>query len=610
MVAPRLQKLKRKKKVKNSSQGSATYRQQTNGSGGPHDPTSHIEALQKYLRRVGAVQRNFKSYDVRTEGESGYSITQASIKIDPKGEIKVANVRLDKDELAAIEPTDAEREAIRKGFVGVEFPKSIGASHGQMETLRARLGVEPDNWFIMLDTSRRNIVMCQQRTDNDYLPWTMFNDAQWRCMEPGDKLPLWKPEVDRRRARLMIHEGAKAACAVDRMLHSNDPSEVEKRANHPWAAELATCEHWGWIGGAYRPEATDWSEVLSGRWKEIIIVADNDTPGKAAVKAISKALRRANCQVYFLRFNQDFPESFDLADDWPTRDKWWHGEAHKRYRGPSMGAYLQPATWATKRIPRIGKGPPAYEITPQFVEQWVLALTPAPGVYIHPRRPRHLYTHQTFNAIVSQFSDVDDTARLFAKTGQHVHRVEYLPSEPPGKILMMPSGEEVINTFVPSNIKPLEGDASPFVEYMTYMVPHERDRHELMKWCATLIARPDIRMIYGVLLISEKQGIGKGTLGEAILCPLIGHDNCSFPNGAALKNEHNAWVARKRLAVAHEIYAGQSRDMYDKLKTVITDTEQHINEKYIGQYDITSFVHIFACSNSLRALHLDDDDRR
>jgi len=57
----------------------------------------------------------------------------------------------------------------------------------------------------------------------------------------------------------------------------------------------------------------------------------------------------------------------------------------------------------------------------------------------------------------------------------------------------------------------------------------KRDRIELMRWCATLIARPDIKMNYGVLLISETQGVGKSTLGEKILAPLIGKLNASFP---------------------------------------------------------------------------------
>jgi hypothetical protein len=145
---------------------------------------------------------------------------------------------------------------------------------------------------------------------------------------------------------------------------------------------------------------------------------------------------------------------------------------------------------------------------------------------------------------------------------------------------------------------------------MEYLIPNETERVTVMRWCATLIARPDIRMVWSLLLISEKQGVGKTTLAMSILRPLIGFLNTSNPSEAELEGSFNGWAARKRLAVASEIYSGHSRKMYDILKAVVSDPTVRINEKYIGGYDISNFVHVVACSNSLKALHLDDEDRR
>jgi hypothetical protein len=80
----------------------------------------------------------------------------------------------------------------------------------------------------------------------------------------------------------------------------------------------------------------------------------------------------------------------------------------------------------------------------------------------------------------------------------------------------------------------------------------------VLKWCATLIARPSIRMGYGLLLISEQQGIGKTTLGAHILAPLVGLHNTSFPGENDITSAFNEWVAHKRLAVISEIYSGSS----------------------------------------------------
>ena len=142
-------------------------------------------------------------------------------------------------------------------------------------------------------------------------------------------------------------------------------------------------------------------------------------------------------------------------------------------------------------------------------------------------------------------------------------------------------------------------------------MPNKKDRHELLRWCTTLVARPDIRMRYSVLLVSVAQGVGKTTLGQDILAQLIGPWNASYPTEQTiLGSSHNTWVAHKRLAVVSEIYSGQSRKCYDVMKNVVADTSIEVNPKYIAAYTIEIWLHALACSNSERALHIDDDDRR
>ena len=59
-------------------------------------------------------------------------------------------------------------------------------------------------------------------------------------------------------------------------------------------------------------------------------------------------------------------------------------------------------------------------------------------------------------------------------------------------------------------------------------------------------------MSYGVLLVSETQGVGKSTLGEAILTPLVGEWNVSFPNekqvtDSILDGRHDSDIMLKQL---------------------------------------------------------------
>jgi Family of unknown function (DUF5906) len=113
------------------------------------------------------------------------------------------------------------------------------------------------------------------------------------------------------------------------------------------------------------------------------------------------------------------------------------------------------------------------------------------------------------------------------------------------------------------------------------------------------------------LAISEAQGVGKTTLAEQILRPLVGAHNCSFPSAnEATSGDYTGWLAFKRLVVIAEIYDGQTSKSYNRLKAAITDEWVRVNEKYEKQYDLQNFAHLFATSNSRRALKLDDDDRR
>ena len=143
------------------------------------------------------------------------------------------------------------------------------------------------------------------------------------------------------------------------------------------------------------------------------------------------------------------------------------------------------------------------------------------------------------------------------------------PGEQTGRIAF--DGAQAINVYERPEIMPKEGDVSLFIEFMEHLVPDPEDRKELSRWCATLIARPDIKMGYSVILASQIQGIGKTTLAEQILAPLVGMPNCSFPSTKEVLGDYTTWRVFKRLAVVGGIYEGQSANAYNQLKTCITD---------------------------------------
>jgi hypothetical protein len=98
---------------------------------------------------------------------------------------------------------------------------------------------------------------------------------------------------------------------------------------------------------------------------------------------------------------------------------------------------------------------------------------------------------------------------------------------------------------------------------------------------------------------------------EKILGPLVGWQNCSIPSEEALvNNQFNYWQVRTRLVLVHEIYAGQSKKAYNKIKSAMTDDYVDVNEKNVKQYRIANWVHIVSASNSRVPLQMAEQDRR
>lgn len=546
--------------------------------------------LLAYYDRVGAEVLNFRRAIVKIH-KGHYYIERAIIKVDGSGTVTCS----DKD----LAPTKEEVEAIKKGLEGWDFPKIIEAR--VIDGLRMKMnGGGPLYPFYNRETGLITMVQERRSLPGDgkrYVPWVMLSDGDWMAMEPDGGLPFFKPrEKVAGKNKIMVHEGAKAAAAAE-LIARDEFSE------HPWAAELAEYEHWGLIGGALAPHRARYEELVREAPAGVVYVCDNDAPGLGVLPKFSKAWGRS---LKGVRFNERFPLSWDMADPLPKNMFTKSG----MFVGPSLGDYVEPATWATELlpIPEGAKGRPGMRVREEFAQEWWHIVTPE--VYIHKDSQSHMLSAGEFNHLVGTFSGVEDTARLLRRDYVSIgFQLKYAPDHPSG--LQHERGKTFINTFQPAGVKALEGDAAPWLDFMERLIPAEEDRDATLKWCATLIACPEVRIVYGLLMISEVQGVGKSTLGEKILAPLVGIHNCSFPTCTEIvDSQYNYWVAHKRLVVVNEVYAGHNAKAYDKLKSVLTDKQMTVSKKYLPNYSIECWAHMFACSNSMRALKLTVEDRR
>lgn len=558
-----------------------------------------LVAWKDYVARLGATITEKNPLRATVGGdESGYRAPVAEVMLSQDGKVRAPE---------GLEPTTDEAAAIAAECKAFSWPKVRPLSRlfqiGKFPAPYQHVEEDDPALFVFRDISGQ-IVFAQYRIeierdgrpDKRYLPFTPF-DHGWENREPpGDYLPLFGAEQFASRNRIMIHEGAKAAKRMQTMT-------PEEWSRHPWGQDLPNYGHVGWIGGAACCHRTDWAQFAKAGIREVVIVADNDKPGVNVIPRISKAL---GIRVMMVQFDNRFPPSFDLGDDFPPA-LWKTENGRRLYDGPLFNWTLEPATWATYEKPAKGRGRPSVGLCKGFSDDWYVVRDH--GVYVAASNTNRRYNADKFNRAVRPFSDLEQTNRLLDRVrGQHVQGLDYRPDQPPG-ILQSDEGL-LLNTFRPTLVKAIEGDPGPFLRFMEHLIPDEWERKQVLRWIATLIARYGVKMTYSLLLVSEAQGVGKTTLAE-ILTALVGRNNTSAPTAETVVNSNfNGWIAEKRLVVVNELYNGGSRTTYDRLKSVVTEDTIDVNRKYQEGYTVKNWASILASSNSMACLHVVGEDRR
>lgn len=555
-----------------------------------------IPSVGVYLKRVGGEARSMKAAVVK-EQHGKYWKDLCIIKFAKDGEVTCSE--------AGYEPTDDEAMKIRVEFGGIQWP-TIKPLHSIINPPEMIENADKEDLFLFRNEENQIIfiqVRIEREGEKNYVPWTYWDDDEWRIAEPDGALPLYNLEKLKDAATVFIHEGAKAARYAQWMVDGETRAAKDALASHPWGMELQGAAHIGWVGGALSPARTDWSGIQKAGIKRAYIVADNDEPGKAAVPRVSEQLR---IPTFMIQFTDEFPVSFDLADKFPA-STFGELDGSSYYVGPSFRDCLHPATWATDLWSN-PKGKPTPVLRDSFKKMW--AYVEEADMFVCTEMPEILRAESILNKMLAPFSHSGDTARLITKSFRgRSTRICYRPDH--DGLLVTFRGSSAINLHTKATIKPAQGGIEPWLEFLEYMFVDVDERKEMMRWCATLIAKPEVRMPYGILLVSETQGIGKTTLGSLILAPLVGYQNAGYPSETDItQSSFNEWLANKRLLIVNEIYSGHSWKAYHSLKGVITDKDITVNQKYMRSYTIENWCHVLACSNSMRALKMENDDRR
>ena len=155
-----------------------------------------VPGVRQYLQRIEARPTSlFRA--VRRKLHGRYYRDEVSISFSRKGNIYV---RSDDDDNSLWEPTDEEKERIKEGFEGIEFPTIVAIPRNQIVSFKPPIkgGLENSKEVYKFEDMDGDIVMMQVKMTDPkdketkrYVPLTFWSDEEWRWVEPEGKLPLW-----------------------------------------------------------------------------------------------------------------------------------------------------------------------------------------------------------------------------------------------------------------------------------------------------------------------------------------------------------------------------------------------------------------------------------
>lgn len=167
----------------------------------------------------------------------------------------------------------------------------------------------------------------------------------------------------------------------------------------------------------------------------------------------------------------------------------------------------------------------------------------------------------------------------------------------------------VFNLFRGFRIKPAEGDCTIYLDHLLYVIC-AGDRivfKYLLQWMAHLFQRPDVKPNVAIVLKSV-EGTGKGAMADPLLNILGIHGNKT--NGAnAIAGRFNSVMGGRLLIVADEVDLTR-KDVFDKLKSIITEPTVNLERKGLEIEPIANYCRLIFASNHIKVLNAGIRERR
>lgn len=154
-----------------------------------------------------------------------------------------------------------------------------------------------------------------------------------------------------------------------------------------------------------------------------------------------------------------------------------------------------------------------------------------------------------------------------------------------------------------------------FMEFVTYLIPSERDREYFLSWLSAKVQDYTFRGA-ALVMVALNQGMGRSTLADMIMTLLGAPNSASIPLDEILHpGDFNEWREKCFVVVEESRASGHDSDRYGSYEVLKTRVDPRvstvtINPKYGSKREAHVYTSYLFLSNHVNALALPAGDRR
>lgn len=183
----------------------------------------------------------------------------------------------------------------------------------------------------------------------------------------------------------------------------------------------------------------------------------------------------------------------------------------------------------------------------------------------------------------------------------------FRPDLPYGAIVEN-EGRKRANIWWPANVRRAKGDPTPFLRHLAKLLPVPHDQEITLYYMAGCVQYPGHKFQWFPLLIGT-EGNGKSLLSRCVAYA-VGQRYTHWPDASKLGSQFNGWVFGKVFAAIEDMNIGDSAEVWEKLKPLVTGENIEVESKGVDQRTDEVCVNFMANSNHKGAHKATANDRR